>query len=250
MASSKYPVKKYTCPIQIKCLSCKHEENTTLVFDSLDLTSEMNSPINLSPIALDCEMVGVGLKNSNALGRISIVDYEGEVLCDVIVKPEGEICDYRTKWSGIREEDMSRAIPYSYVRERVEKIIHNRIVIGHMLKNDFAVLNMKHPPHLVRDTCRVPYPKLLAGFSMKPQIGLRALTLRLFGINIQNAEHCSIEDARASMAIYRLVQDIWEADLLKTNKKQFLKQHSNDHSKSICSIDNCQEDKASSSSLS
>ncbi|CAH8432699.1 unnamed protein product [Schistosoma guineensis] len=124
MASSKYPVKKYTCPIQIKCLSCKHEENTTLVFDSLDLTSEMNSPINLSPIALDCEMVGVGPKNSSALGRISIVDYEGEVLCDVIVKPEGEICDYRTKWSGIREEDMSRAIPYSYVRERVEKIIH------------------------------------------------------------------------------------------------------------------------------
>ncbi|VDP45182.1 unnamed protein product [Schistosoma curassoni] len=70
------------------------------------------------------------------------------------------------------------------------------------------------------------------------------------GINIQNAEHCSIEDARASMAIYRLVQDIWEADLLKTNKKQFLKHHSNDHSKSICYTDNCQEDKASSSSLS
>ncbi|CAI2722606.1 unnamed protein product [Schistosoma spindalis] len=239
--ASKYPVKKYTCPIPIKCLSCKHEENTTLVFDSLDLTSEMKSPISLSPIALDCEMVGVGLKNSNALGRISIVDYEGEVLCDVIVKPEEEICDYRTTWSGIREEDMSRAMPYSYVRELVEKVIHNRIVVGHMLKNDFSVLNMKHPPHLVRDTCRVPYPKLLAGFPTKPAVGLRALTLRLFGINIQDAEHCSIEDARASMAIYRLVKDIWEADLLKINKKQFLKHTSNDNYKSICDTDNCQE---------
>ncbi|CAH8431537.1 unnamed protein product [Schistosoma rodhaini] len=220
MVSSKCPPKKYTCPIQIKCLSCKHEENITPVFDSSNLTSEMNCPINLSPIALDCEMVGVGLENSNALGRISIVDHEGKVLCDIIVKPEGEISDYRTKWSGIRQEDMSRAMPYSYVQEHVEKIIHNRIVVGHMLKNDFAVLNMKHPPHLVRDTCKVPYPKLLAGFPTKPQIGLRALTLRLFGISIQNAEHCSIEDARASMAIYRLVQDIWEADLLKTTKNK------------------------------
>ncbi|VDP69026.1 unnamed protein product [Schistosoma mattheei] len=52
------------------------------------------------------------------------------------------------------------------------------------------------------------------------------------------------------MAIYRLVQDVWEADLLKTNNKQFLKHHSNDHYKSICYTDNCQEDITSSSSLS
>ncbi|CAH8432651.1 unnamed protein product [Schistosoma turkestanicum] len=213
MSRSKYPKKKYRCPFSIKCFSCKHDENITLAFDS-DITSEMDDPFNLDPVALDCEMVGIGPENSSALGRVSIVDYEGKVLCDVIVKPEEEIFDYRTQWSGIREEDMSRALPYFYVRNRVYNILYNRIVVGHMLKNDFAVLDLRHPPHLVRDTCKVPYPKTLAGFPTKSKIGLRALTLRLFGISIQNGEHCSIEDARAAMAIYRLVEDQWEDDFI------------------------------------
>ncbi|KAH8855213.1 RNA exonuclease 4 [Schistosoma japonicum] len=190
-------------------------KKTSLYVNSI---SETNNSTILSPIALDCEMVGVGPENSNALGRISIVGYAGEVLCNITVKPEGEICDYRTSWSGLREEDMLHAMPYPYVRKQVESIMHNRIVVGHMLENDFAVLNVKHPPHLVRDTGKVPYPKLLAGFPIQIHIGLRALTLRLFGISIQNAEHCSIEDARASMAIYRLVKNMWEADLLKTSQ--------------------------------
>ncbi|KAA0196345.1 Interferon stimulated 20 kDa exonuclease 2 [Fasciolopsis buskii] len=35
------------------------------------------------------------------------------------------------------------------------------------------------------------------------------------GVGIQKNEHCSVEDARATMAIYRLVRDDWEADLVK-----------------------------------
>ncbi|KAH8855211.1 RNA exonuclease 4 [Schistosoma japonicum] len=130
-------------------------KKTSLYVNSI---SETNNSTILSPIALDCEMVGVGPENSNALGRISIVGYAGEVLCNITVKPEGEICDYRTSWSGLREEDMLHAMPYPYVRKQVESI------------------------------------------------------------SIQNAEHCSIEDARASMAIYRLVKNMWEADLLKTSQ--------------------------------
>ncbi|CAH8834670.1 unnamed protein product [Trichobilharzia szidati] len=164
-------------------------------------------------------MVGVGIKKRNALGRVSIVDYEGELLYDVIVNPEEEITDYRTPWSGIRQEDMSRAIQYSCAREHVKSIIQNRILVGHTLHQDLHVLKLEHPSHLVRDIAAVQYPKSLAGFLVKNAIGLRALTLRLFGVNIQDGEHCSIEDACASMAIYRLVEKVWERDLVKSLKK-------------------------------
>lgn len=78
------------------------------------------------PIALDCEMVGVGQKKKSALARISIVDYNNDVLYDVICRPEQEITDYRTRWSGIRPSDMQRAIPYACVREQVLRIIEVR----------------------------------------------------------------------------------------------------------------------------
>ena len=58
------------------------------------------------PIAIDCEMVGVGL-NEDALARVSIVDKKGEVLYDKYVKPEEPVTDYRTKVSGIRPENLA-----------------------------------------------------------------------------------------------------------------------------------------------
>ncbi|CAH8442378.1 unnamed protein product [Heterobilharzia americana] len=217
--TKKYPKIKFKCPLQIKCHPCIHVNNITTVLDAVNISSGRKNVTKLSPVALDCEMVGVGPEKSNALGRISIVDYAGEVLYDVIVKPEKEISDYRTPWSGIRQKDMSRGIPYSCVHEDVKSIIENRIVVGHMIENDFSVLNLKHPFHLVRDTGKVSYLKLLADFPVKIPVGLRALSLRLFGICIQDHEHCSTEDARASMALYRLVEKQWEEDLRRSLHK-------------------------------
>lgn len=73
-------------------------------------------------MAIDCEMVGVG-RNISALGRVSIVDRCGDVLYDVMVQPDQEITDYRTRWSGIRPSDMRRAIPFECAKEQVERII-------------------------------------------------------------------------------------------------------------------------------
>lgn len=89
-----------------------------------EVQGENRDPPDRGPIALDCEMVGVGPKLLNALGRISIVDYSGNVLYDVMVRPEEEITDFRTRWSGIRPEDMRRAIPFECAQEQVERIIH------------------------------------------------------------------------------------------------------------------------------
>lgn len=75
------------------------------------------------PIALDCEMVGVGESNKGALGRVSIVGYNGEVLYDVISKPEEPVTFYRTKYSGIRPQDMENGLPFQKVQDDVRRLI-------------------------------------------------------------------------------------------------------------------------------
>lgn len=65
----------------------------------------------------------VGIENGrSALGRVSIVAQDGTVLYDVISRPEEEILDYRTPWSGLRASDMRRALPFAEVREHVRRI--------------------------------------------------------------------------------------------------------------------------------
>ena len=53
---------------------------------------------------------------------MSIVDRAGEVLYDVMSRPDEDIMDYRTRWSGIRSSDMERAIPFESVKDQVQRI--------------------------------------------------------------------------------------------------------------------------------
>ncbi|GAA33779.1 rex4-related (xpmc2) protein, partial [Clonorchis sinensis] len=210
-------VKRYTCPFSIKCTQCTHSENITHGLFLSPVSNE--APLDArTPVAIDCEMVGVGPEARNALGRVSVVSYTGAVLYDVMVRPEEKITDFRTRWSGIRPFDMRRSIPFACAQEQVERIIRDRIVVGHMVHNDFNVLKLKHPCWLIRDTAKAPYAKLVAGFPTDKVVGLRALTLRLFGMEIQKGEHCSIEDARATMAIYHITEKVWEAELRRTTQ--------------------------------
>ena len=52
-------------------------------------------------------MVGVGPNGiDDALARVSIVNYHGNVLLDVYVSPNQRVTDWRTKYSGIRPADV------------------------------------------------------------------------------------------------------------------------------------------------
>jgi hypothetical protein len=53
-------------------------------------------------LAMDNEMVRT--KTGLELSRITIINFEGEVLYDQLVKPENEILDYNTKFSGMTYE--------------------------------------------------------------------------------------------------------------------------------------------------
>ena len=58
-------------------------------------------------LAIDCEMVGVGLYGSeSSLARVSLVNYYGAVILDEFVRQRERVVDYRTHVSGIRKTDV------------------------------------------------------------------------------------------------------------------------------------------------
>ncbi|XP_066270483.1 interferon-stimulated gene 20 kDa protein-like [Branchiostoma lanceolatum] len=165
-------------------------------------------------LAMDCEMVGCGPRGSiSALARCSIISHSGQIVYDEYIKPQQPITDYRTPYSGIRPQHMAQAIPFTQAQEEVRKILQNKIVIGHAVYNDFKALGFSHPREMTRDTSRYPALNLHGGFPARSPVSLKRLSRSLLGRTIQQRGHSSVEDARATMDLYKLVQHRWEEEL-------------------------------------
>ncbi|EDW94472.1 RNA exonuclease 4 [Drosophila yakuba] len=170
-------------------------------------------------LAMDCEMVGVGYNGQDdMLARVSIVNRVGHVLLDKYVKPRMEVTDYRTSVSGIRPQDIANGEDFAAVQNEVVKLLHGRILVGHALGNDLAVLSIRHPFHDIRDTSR--YKPLCKLVSNAHTPSLKRLTMAVLGQEIQTGEHNSVEDARAAMGIYNRVAGDWEKYLEKKRHQQ------------------------------
>ena len=164
-------------------------------------------------LALDCEMVGVGIYRSTALARCSVVNYGGDVVCDLYVKPKQPVTDYRTKWSGIRKGDLIDGYTFQQAQRQVQKVIQGHILVGHSLHSDLHALNLSHPRHLMRDTSKYCPIRGLAGLQCNVTPSLKDLASILLHSSIQDGEHCSVEDARAAMSLYKLCEQQWEKEL-------------------------------------
>ena len=153
-------------------------------------------------IAMDCEFVGVGPEGKeSALARISIVNYFGHVVLDEFVKPREKDVEWRTWVSGIKPEHMKNAITFKEAQKKTADILEGRILVGHALKHDLEALMLSHPKSLLRDTSRhLPFRKLYAKGKTP---SLKKLTKEVLKISIQEGEHSSVEDARATMLLYK-----------------------------------------------
>ena len=201
-------------------------------------------------LAIDCEMGGAGVGGSvSLLARVSIVNTSGQVVYDTYVSPGECVTDYRTRWSGIRPHHIknapkkhevgidicswtrwecaltrsltrslahSLARPFrSFVRQVLEKVrglVTGRILCGHAIHNDLDVLEIAHPQTHIRDSAK--FPRLMRegpGGKLKPK-SLAVLAAEELGMAIQdgNQGHCSIQDARATMMLYRKHEREWE----------------------------------------
>lgn len=153
-------------------------------------------------VAMDCEFVGVGPEGKeHALARISITNYYGHVILDEYVKPREKVIDWRTHVSGIKPEHMKHAISFKEAQKKCAEIIKGRILVGHALKHDLDALLLSHPKSMIRDTARhLPFRKK---YAKGKSPSLKKLTKEVLKIQIQSGEHSSVEDARATMLLYK-----------------------------------------------
>lgn len=171
----------------------------------------------LQYVALDAEMVGVGYGGfMSALARVSVVNWEGEVIFDAHVRPTLPVTDYRTFVSGITESDLESddVLTLEQCQLLLEPILHNKIIVGHGLKNDFRVMGIHPEWHNVRDTAKYepfmkPDPMYPAEFLSKK---LKVLAKDKLGMIIQEDDvpHCPVEDAVAAMELYKKHRSKWE----------------------------------------
>lgn len=183
-------------------------------------------------VALDCEMVGVGYKGTrSALARVTIVNWHGFVVLDTYVQPKEPVTDYRTWVSGVRKRHLKNAPTFEEVQKQVADILKGRVLVGHAVHNDLRALLLTHPQTMTRDTGTY---KPLCDKTGKKQTSLRELAALLLGIQIQikGAAHSPVEDARATMAIFRTQKAEWDAILGVGKKTRGKKSESSESSES------------------
>ena len=169
-------------------------------------------------LALDCEMVGSGLKGEDSqLARVSIVNVHGHTVYDEIVLPQEKITDYRSHITGLNENIiLKKGRAFKEVQQEVADILKDKVVIGHDIRHDFQCLGFSHPIYLIRDTSKYkPFKAISKGNTPS----LKKLCQVLLSQEIQSAAHDSVEDAKAALTLYKKHRAAWERSMKKRKQK-------------------------------
>ncbi|PVV00577.1 hypothetical protein BB560_005038 [Smittium megazygosporum] len=155
--------------------------------------AQPGSPFSL--LALDCEMCSTTL--GIELIRLTVIDHTGSVLIDELVKPEGEVLDLNTRFSGVHS--LSGAIyTLSEIKDLLLKFVHSEtILVGHALENDLRVLRIVHDK-IIDTSYLFPHKK-----GLPYRNNLKDLAFRYLGKVIQSSEygHSSLEDASTCLSL-------------------------------------------------
>ena len=156
---------------------------------------------HMSVVSLDCEMSYT--LNGMELVRLTVLDNRDQLVFDVLVRPESEITDFNSRFSGITKE-MFEMQPTVCFEEAIEMLKYyvsrTTIIIGHGLENDLNVLRLIHH-HVIDTAILYPHPR-----GRPYRNGLKDLVKRETGLDVQTAGehgHSSFEDAAAASLLVR-----------------------------------------------
>jgi RNA exonuclease 4 len=169
-------------------------------------------------LALDCEMVGVGPYGTRStLARVTIVNWDGDIIYNQLIRPTEPVTDYRTFVSGITASDLEddeMVVDLDTCRAQVLDLLKGKILIGHALKNDLHALRIQHPWQQIRDTAKYePFMKQRFEDGIYWPRKLKDLVYQfLNGTEIQKPgqPHSAYEDAYSAMLLYQTVRTKWE----------------------------------------
>ena len=170
-------------------------------------------------LALDCEMVGIGPRaKQSSVARVTIVNWDGHIVYDQFVQQTEVVTDYRTFVSGITQldlDDATKTISLAQCQDEVQALLHEKILVGHALKNDLRAMGITHSWMAIRDTAKYE-PFMHVRFADDQILWPRKLKElsyeHLHGRTIQRSgePHSAMEDATAAMDLYKQVRTKWE----------------------------------------
>lgn len=207
-------------------LETAKEEQDKLEKEKARKEEEANLPAAYKAryVALDCEMVGIGSEGrKSALARVSLTDWDGNILLDTFVQVPSRVTDFRTHVSGVKAKHIKQgaAMEVAKCRETVAALVKGKILVGHALKNDFQALMMQHPKDDIRDTAKYRPFQRYGNLKWRPR-KLRDLVKENLDLTIQEEgqAHDSVDDARATMELFKCVRKEWEEELQEKKLKQ------------------------------
>lgn len=148
--------------------------------------------------SIDCEMCEC--ESGKVLTRISLLDFDENILIDEYVKPGESITNYLTQYSGITADLLQNVT--TTLKDIQNKILgilsSNDILIGHSIQNDLNVLQLRHP-RIIDTSLIFQHPR---GPPFKSS--LKYLTNQYLNRTIQDGSHDSVEDAKACLDLVKL----------------------------------------------
>ncbi|XP_077289303.1 putative exonuclease GOR isoform X2 [Arctopsyche grandis] len=154
-------------------------------------------------LALDCEMcyTAAGLQ----VAQLEVVGADGRRVYSTYVQPDSPIIDYNTRFSGISARHLQKNTKsLKEVQNDLLCLIDaETILVGHGLENDLRALRILHGR--VVDTA-VSFPD---SRGLPYRRSLRALVQQHLEYDVQQAQHCPLEDARVSLdlMLWRVQRD-------------------------------------------
>uniref|UniRef100_A0A914I1P4 Exonuclease domain-containing protein n=1 Tax=Globodera rostochiensis TaxID=31243 RepID=A0A914I1P4_GLORO len=151
----------------------------------------VGDPRSKKVYALDCEMVYTVW--GPEVARLSVVDITGELILDVIIRPEHRIVDCNTKFSGLNTDQvMAGECDLHEAQQRLFELVNTEtVLVGHSLESDLRSMRLVH--RRVVDTS-VVYPHRMGPPYKR---ALKTLAAEITQLIIQDDEsgHDSKEDA-------------------------------------------------------
>ncbi|GMK58168.1 hypothetical protein CspeluHIS016_0502000 [Cutaneotrichosporon spelunceum] len=116
--------------------------------------------------------------------------------------------------TGLTNNNLRGAPTFETVQSEIKALLTDKIVIGHALFHDLAVLRHRHVYEEMRDTALFYPLRERCGVKREGMYpSLRHMAKEVLGRNIQCGSHCPLEDARATMDIFLTVREDYEARL-------------------------------------
>ncbi|KAF0476147.1 interferon-stimulated 20 kDa exonuclease-like 2 [Gigaspora margarita] len=163
---------------------------------------------------LDCEFMHIGPQGATILktvvAQVAIVDYDGNILLYEYVRPDAPQVYWRTSRDYLYINGTSPAKMISKVHE----IVKDKIIVGFNMFNDITGLWISNSPDMFRDLELCPKYKRAGGGT----ISLKDAVLMDLNRTIQqNIFHDALEDALATMELFRVNQEFWD-DMIPTRE--------------------------------